>query len=59
MIELDGLSYAEVAEVLELAPQTVANHMSLALRDLRESLGDLREPEADATPRRRGRDHDG
>ncbi|HXV86864.1 MAG TPA: sigma-70 family RNA polymerase sigma factor [Gemmatimonadales bacterium] len=34
----DGLSYQEIALVLHLSPQTVANHMSLALRDLRQAL---------------------
>ena len=33
-----GLSYREAAAVLDLSPQTVANHLSLALADLRESL---------------------
>jgi RNA polymerase sigma-70 factor (ECF subfamily) len=33
-----GLSYRETADVLDLSPQTVANHLSLALADLRESL---------------------
>jgi len=34
----EGLTYPEIAQVLGLAPQTVANHMSLALADLRQSL---------------------
>ncbi len=34
----EGLTYAEIAEVLGLSPQTVANHMSLALADLRRAL---------------------
>jgi len=34
----EGLSYAEIAAVLDLSPQTVANHMSLALADLRRAL---------------------
>lgn len=33
-----GLSYAEVAEVMDISPQTVANQMSLALSDLRQAL---------------------
>lgn len=32
------LSYQEIAEALEMKPRTVANHMSLALRDLRAAL---------------------
>lgn len=39
LAHLQDLSYQEIAEVMDLAPQTVANHMSLALRDLRRSLG--------------------
>lgn len=34
----EGLTYAEIADVLGLSPQTVANHMSLALTDLRRVL---------------------
>jgi len=34
----EGLTYAEIASVLDLSPQTVANHMSLALSDLRRAL---------------------
>lgn len=33
-----GLSYAEIAEVMGVSPQTVANQMSLALTDLRGAL---------------------
>jgi RNA polymerase sigma-70 factor (ECF subfamily) len=33
-----GLSYSEVAEVMDVSPQTVANQMSLALSDLRRAL---------------------
>jgi RNA polymerase sigma-70 factor, ECF subfamily len=32
------LSYQQIAETLDIAPRTVANHMTLALRDLREAL---------------------
>jgi len=38
LVRHHGLSYAEVADALELAPQTVANHMSMALADLRAAL---------------------
>lgn len=41
LVRDEGLGYREVAEVLELSPQTVANHMSLALRELRAELSDL------------------
>jgi RNA polymerase sigma-70 factor (ECF subfamily) len=33
-----GLSYAEIAERMGVSPQTVANHMSAALHDLRRLL---------------------
>jgi RNA polymerase sigma-70 factor, ECF subfamily len=32
------LSYREIAEALDITPRTVANHMTLALRDLRHAL---------------------
>lgn len=37
----EGLSYREIADVLDISPQTVANHMSAALADLREALAPL------------------
>lgn len=33
-----GLSHREIADMLDLSPQTVSNHMSLALSDLRQAL---------------------
>jgi len=33
-----GLSHVEVARAMNLSPQTVANHVSMALRDLRDKL---------------------
>lgn len=39
LVRFRGLSYAETAQVMELSRQTVANHMSLALKDLRHLLG--------------------
>ena len=38
LIRYHGLSHREVAKVLDLAPQTVANHLGMALADLRISL---------------------
>ena len=38
LVREERLSYQEVARVLELSPQTVANHMSLAMADLRTAL---------------------
>ena len=34
----EGLTYAEIAGVMGVSPQTVANQMSLALADLRRAL---------------------
>lgn len=34
----EGLSHAEIADVMELVPRTVTNHIMLALRDLRDHL---------------------
>lgn len=41
LVRFGGLTYQEVAEALELSPQTVANHMSFALRDLRSELAEV------------------
>lgn len=38
LVRHHGLSYREAADVLGLAPQTVANHLSMALTDLRKQL---------------------
>lgn len=38
LVRYQGLSYRETAEALGLSEQTIANHMSLALADLREGL---------------------
>jgi len=38
LVREEGLSYQEVAELMDLSPQTVANHMSLAMADLRTAL---------------------
>jgi RNA polymerase sigma-70 factor, ECF subfamily len=38
LAHVHGLSHAEVGETLGIAQQTVANHMSLALADLRAAL---------------------
>ena len=38
LVREEGLSYQEVADVLGLSAQTVANHMSLAMADLRTAL---------------------
>jgi len=38
LVREEGLSYRDTAEVLGLSEQTVANHMSLALADLRTAM---------------------
>lgn len=38
LVREQGLTYKEIARVLDVSPQTVANQMSLALADLRKSL---------------------
>jgi RNA polymerase sigma-70 factor (ECF subfamily) len=42
LVRCHGLSHREVARLLGLSPQTVANHLSLALSDLREALATTR-----------------
>ena len=38
LVREGGFSYEEIAEIMEISRQTVANHMSLALSDLRVML---------------------
>jgi RNA polymerase sigma-70 factor (ECF subfamily) len=38
LVRHHGLSYREAAAVLDVAPQTVANHLTMALSDLRKTL---------------------
>jgi RNA polymerase sigma-70 factor (ECF subfamily) len=38
LVRHHGLSYKEASQVLDLAPQTVANHLCMALADLRTAL---------------------
>ena len=38
LVRQQGMSYREASAILGLSPQTVANHMSLALADLRRAL---------------------
>ena len=42
MSRMDGLSYKEIAQVLEISPKTVENQISIALKKLRIILADLR-----------------
>ncbi len=44
LAHLQGLSYREVAEAMGITPRTVANHMSLALTQLRNSLSAFTRP---------------
>ena len=41
LIRLRGLSYRDAAEVLELSDRTVANHLRLAMKDLKDMLSDF------------------
>lgn len=43
MSKLDGLSYKEIAEDLEISPKTVENQMGRAFRHLREKLANYKE----------------
>ena len=38
LVRQQGMSYREASAILGLSPQTIANHMSLALADLRRAL---------------------
>ena len=56
MVRHHGLTHAEVAQALNLSPQTVANHMRLALIDLREALSSyLSTSHADSSNQQTGR----
>ncbi len=44
LVRHHGLTYKEVAEALDLSAQTVANHMSMALTDLRAQLEPMLAP---------------
>jgi RNA polymerase sigma factor (sigma-70 family) len=45
LARFQGLSYREIADVMGISPQTVANQMTQAMHQLRELLGDrLYEP---------------
>lgn len=55
LVREEGLTYREIAGVLDLSEQTVANHMSLALADLRTALkpylaGNDRQPREERGP---------
>ena len=52
LIRERGFSYAEIGEIMQISRQTVANHMSLALSDLRVMLRPfLPEPAVEADSR--------
>ncbi len=54
LIREEGLSYRDAAEVLGISIQTVANHMCLAMADLRTSLGPYISPPASPGEEGRG-----
>jgi RNA polymerase sigma-70 factor (ECF subfamily) len=56
LVRQHGLSYRETADALGLAPQTVANHFTMALSDLREALGPLLRQQRDDSAWRETRD---
>jgi RNA polymerase sigma factor (sigma-70 family) len=60
LIRLRGLSHRDVAHVLDISDRTVANHLRLAMRDLRDLLSDraAEEPVSDDHARK-GRSSDG
>jgi len=39
MHKVDGLKYSEIAERLNISVNTIENHMSRALKTIREKLG--------------------
>ncbi|MGE0555065.1 MAG: RNA polymerase sigma factor [Gemmatimonadales bacterium] len=57
LTRIDGLTYREAAEVLGIAPQTAANHLTAALRQIHDSVrAHLDPPRAShPTDRRRSR----
>ena len=64
LIRFRGLSHREVGVVLELSERTVANHLTLAMRDLRDLLSEMPpeargEPHADDGPGRKEQSSDG
>ena len=59
LIRFRGLSHREVAELLEVSYQTVANHLRLAMRDLRHLLSDSPPGEPVESPARDDRGREG
>jgi RNA polymerase sigma-70 factor (ECF subfamily) len=57
LVRFRGLSYRDVAEVLEISERTVANHLRLAAGDLRRLLSDL--PGEAPGPEKRGEERSG
>ena len=43
LVRMTSLSHAEIADLLGIAPQTVANHMRLALADLRNVVAEYQD----------------
>jgi RNA polymerase sigma-70 factor (ECF subfamily) len=50
LIRFRGLSHRDVAEALEISYQTVANHLTLAMKDLRHLLSDIPAKEPSGSP---------
>lgn len=52
LVRFHSLSYREVAQVMAISPQTVANQMSAALRSLRETLAGFLQDSPGSAPTR-------
>ena len=57
LAHLHDLTYREIAAILDLSPQTVANHVSRALADLRRKLAPHLVAAADEDPTLRAKSH--
>lgn len=54
MVREDGMSYKEVADLLEIAPKTVENQMNIALKKLKAALERYQQTKVDSSYTRLG-----